>query len=81
MDRSTTVKVTKHVILTADEFIRRLSPYGDLFGGRYFPGGTFFRGHASHDWPLLPTALREDAYLKVGGWRKGAMEPTATGHF
>jgi hypothetical protein len=72
MDRPTTDNVTKHVIPTADEFIRKLSPFGDLFGGRYFPGGTFFRGHASHEWPLLPTALREDTYLNVGSWTKGA---------
>lgn len=72
MDRPTTDNVTKHVIPTADEFIRKLSPFGDLFGGRSFPGGTFFRGHASYEWPLLPTALRQDTYLNVGSWTKGA---------
>jgi hypothetical protein len=59
MDRPTTVNVAKHVMLTADEFISGLSPFGNVFGGHYSPRDTFFRGHASHEWPLLPKALRK----------------------
>lgn len=63
--------VTKVELSTADEFMRRLSPFGKTFGGGYFPGGTLYRGHADSRWLLLPTAFRIDAHLDPGEWTTG----------
>ena len=41
MDRPTTDNVTKHVIPTADEFIRKLSPLGTCLAVATFQEGRF----------------------------------------
>jgi len=66
----------KHVeivdIPTADVFLRKLDPLsGDAFGSGYFSREVLFRGQASANWPLLPSALRDGAFLEVGNWTKG----------
>ncbi len=60
-------------VRTADEFLREIAPNGPRYGGSYFPEGVYFRGHANFEWPLLPTVLRPDVLLQVGGWSRGPL--------
>ena len=67
---------TGHVELidvsTADDFLQKLNPVsGERFQGGYFPAQVFFRGHADSNWPLLPSALRNNTFLEVGTWVNG----------
>jgi len=47
---------------TVDEFLKLLSPRGELLGGDGDgPGAWLYRGHADAGWPLVPQALRENS--------------------
>jgi hypothetical protein len=69
MGQADYVKTT--FVTTADELLKEIAPNGPRYGGSYFPEGVYFRGHANFEWPLLPSVLRDDVFLHVGGWIKG----------
>jgi len=69
MDPTDHVKTV--IVETADEFLKTISPNGPRYGGDYHPDEVFFRGQANSDWPLLPSILRDTAFLGVGAWFRG----------
>lgn len=48
---------------TAEEFLHAISYGGELY--KLLNSKFVFRGHASENWQLVPTALRKDAFKKV----------------
>jgi hypothetical protein len=69
MDQAAYVKTV--LTTTADDFLAAIAPNGPRYGGSYHPHGLYFRGHANSEWLLLPSVLRENVFLDVGGWSKG----------
>lgn len=44
--------------ITAEDFLNRLSPRGEYFGGSYLGGAWLYRGQSDAAKPLIPAALR-----------------------
>lgn len=75
------IKESHHA--TAEEFIEAISPRGPNFGPFSLNEKLFYRGHASSDWALIPSALRpekRESLHRMAGTPPIIREHTAT-HF
>src|SRR5687767_2390622 len=68
--------VERYEVFTAEDFLDKLSPRGEYFGGSYLGGAWLYRGQSNADLPLIPAALRDSVRLYAGAGRWAGMQST-----